>query len=224
MARVFCVDFGANFPHVNRAWEAAFADVPPPARTSIGVAALPLAALVEIDFPGRALGAPEPTGAPTMAEGEIPRGLPRSAPAAPRVRREPAAERATLAGRLGAAALGLRARPRAPRPLEARRAARPLAALDHVGRPPLPRRAQPRRPARSIRSSRTCSRYDFSLEVDVELAEACADEGRKAGLVTKLMKNPNFRVDYGTITCLHMIRPQWDIPVVGSRRTTRRTT
>ncbi len=58
-------------------------------------------------------------------------------------------------------------------------------------------------------------RYDFSLEVDVELAEACCDEGRKAGLVTKMMRNPNFRVDYGTITTLHMIRPQWDIPVVG---------
>jgi 2-aminophenol/2-amino-5-chlorophenol 1,6-dioxygenase beta subunit len=57
-------------------------------------------------------------------------------------------------------------------------------------------------------------RYDFSLEVDVELAEACCEEGRKAGLVTKMMRNPNFRVDYGTITSLHMIRPQWDIPVV----------
>jgi 2-aminophenol/2-amino-5-chlorophenol 1,6-dioxygenase beta subunit len=58
-------------------------------------------------------------------------------------------------------------------------------------------------------------RYDFSLNVDVELAEACAAEGRKAGLVTKMMRNPQFRVDYGTITTLHMIRPQWDIPVVG---------
>jgi hypothetical protein len=52
------------------------------------------------------------------------------------------------------------------------------------------------------------------LNVDVELAQACAEEGRKAGLVTKMMRNPNFRVDYGTITTLHMIRPQWDIPVV----------
>ena len=30
-----------------------------------------------------------------------------------------------------------------------------------------------------------------------------------------MMRNPRFRVDYGTITTLHMIRPQWDIPVVG---------
>jgi 2-aminophenol/2-amino-5-chlorophenol 1,6-dioxygenase beta subunit len=35
------------------------------------------------------------------------------------------------------------------------------------------------------------------------------------GLTAKMMTNPNFRVDYGTITTLHMMRPQWDIPVVG---------
>lgn len=58
-------------------------------------------------------------------------------------------------------------------------------------------------------------RYTFSLEVDVELAEACALEGTNLGLTTKMMRNPDFRVDYGTITTLHMIRPQWDIPVVG---------
>lgn len=58
-------------------------------------------------------------------------------------------------------------------------------------------------------------RYDFKLKVDVELAEACAAEASAGGLVTKMMRNPGFRVDYGTITTLHMIRPQWDIPVVG---------
>lgn len=58
-------------------------------------------------------------------------------------------------------------------------------------------------------------RYNFSLNVDVELAEACCEEGRKLGLVTKMMRNPNFRVDYGTITTLHMVRPEWDIPIVG---------
>jgi 2-aminophenol/2-amino-5-chlorophenol 1,6-dioxygenase beta subunit len=58
-------------------------------------------------------------------------------------------------------------------------------------------------------------RYRFELDVDVELAEACAAEGAKLGLTTKMMRNPRFRVDYGTITTLHMMRPQWDIPVVG---------
>ena len=58
-------------------------------------------------------------------------------------------------------------------------------------------------------------RSDFALDVDVALAEACCEEARAAGLVAKMMRNPNFRVDYGTITTLHMMRPQWDIPVVG---------
>jgi 2-aminophenol/2-amino-5-chlorophenol 1,6-dioxygenase beta subunit len=58
-------------------------------------------------------------------------------------------------------------------------------------------------------------RYSFSLDVDVDLAEACCEEAKKEGLVAKMMRNPKFRVDYGTITTLHMMRPQWDIPVVG---------
>jgi 2-aminophenol/2-amino-5-chlorophenol 1,6-dioxygenase beta subunit len=58
-------------------------------------------------------------------------------------------------------------------------------------------------------------RYDFGFDVDVELAEACSEEAAKLGLTTKMMRNPKFRADYGTITTLHMMRPQWDIPVVG---------
>jgi 2-aminophenol/2-amino-5-chlorophenol 1,6-dioxygenase beta subunit len=58
-------------------------------------------------------------------------------------------------------------------------------------------------------------RYSFELDVDVELAEACCAEAAGMGLTTKMMRNPKFRVDYGTITTLHMMRPQWDIPVVG---------
>lgn len=58
-------------------------------------------------------------------------------------------------------------------------------------------------------------RYNFDLEVDVELAEACCAEAQELGLTSQMMRNPNFRVDYGTITTLHMVRPQWDIPVVG---------
>src|ERR1700733_10902204 len=58
-------------------------------------------------------------------------------------------------------------------------------------------------------------RYNFELEVDVELAEACCAIAGEMGLTTRMMRNPGFRVDYGTITTLHMIRPQWDIPIVG---------
>ena len=58
-------------------------------------------------------------------------------------------------------------------------------------------------------------RYDFGMDVDVELAEACCAEANKLGIVSKMMRNPKFRVDYGTITTLHMVRPQWDIPVIG---------
>lgn len=58
-------------------------------------------------------------------------------------------------------------------------------------------------------------RYNFDLEVDVDLAEACCAEAQELGLTSQMMRNPNFRVDYGTITTLHMVRPQWDIPVVG---------
>ena len=49
IARIFCTDFNA-FSEVNRAWEACFAEVDPPARTSVGVSALPLGALVEMEF------------------------------------------------------------------------------------------------------------------------------------------------------------------------------
>lgn len=58
-------------------------------------------------------------------------------------------------------------------------------------------------------------RYSFDLNVDIELAEACCKEAQDLGLMSKMMRNPKFRVDYGTITTLHMMRPQWDIPVVG---------
>lgn len=57
-------------------------------------------------------------------------------------------------------------------------------------------------------------RYNFDLTVDVELAALCVEEAESIGLTSKLMTNPDFRVDYGTITTLSMIRPQWDIPVI----------
>jgi 2-aminophenol/2-amino-5-chlorophenol 1,6-dioxygenase subunit beta len=53
------------------------------------------------------------------------------------------------------------------------------------------------------------------MDVDVELADACFVEAQALGLKTKKMCNPNFRVDYGTIVSLHMLNPDWDIPVLG---------
>jgi 2-aminophenol/2-amino-5-chlorophenol 1,6-dioxygenase beta subunit len=57
-------------------------------------------------------------------------------------------------------------------------------------------------------------RYRFGMDVDVELATAIHDEAKGLGLTAKKMTNPNFRVDYGTIVSLHMMNPDWDIPVV----------
>ena len=50
-ARVYAADF-ANFADFNTVWEALFnsISVPPPARSSVGVSALPLNAIVEIEF------------------------------------------------------------------------------------------------------------------------------------------------------------------------------
>ena len=57
-------------------------------------------------------------------------------------------------------------------------------------------------------------RFRYDLSVDVELSELIAEEGQKAGLVMELMRNPDFRVDYGTITACHLARPAWDKPIV----------
>lgn len=49
-AKIYTTKMG-EFPEINRAWEEVFSgDVVPPARTSIGVAALPVNALVEMEF------------------------------------------------------------------------------------------------------------------------------------------------------------------------------
>jgi 2-aminophenol/2-amino-5-chlorophenol 1,6-dioxygenase subunit beta len=57
-------------------------------------------------------------------------------------------------------------------------------------------------------------RFQFDLEVDVELAQSIHDRAADAGLQTRMMRNPEFRVDYGTLTSCHLIRPQWDKPIV----------
>ena len=58
-------------------------------------------------------------------------------------------------------------------------------------------------------------RYSYSIDVDVELAEAIHEQIAERGLVTKMMRNPDFRVDYGTIASCHLMNPAWDIPIVG---------
>jgi len=57
-------------------------------------------------------------------------------------------------------------------------------------------------------------RFNYSLDVDVELAEAIAECASERGLVTSMMRNPDFRVDYGTITSCHLSHPKWDTPIV----------
>ncbi len=57
-------------------------------------------------------------------------------------------------------------------------------------------------------------RYRYGIDVDVPLAEAICEAAAGRGLVTSMMRNPDFRVDYGTIISCHMTRPAWDKPIV----------
>ena len=57
-------------------------------------------------------------------------------------------------------------------------------------------------------------RFRYDLKVDVELSEAICDEINSAGMVGKMMRNPDFRVDYGTLTSCHLSNPAWDKPIV----------
>ncbi len=57
-------------------------------------------------------------------------------------------------------------------------------------------------------------RYQYDMKVDVDLSLQIVEEGKKENLIMKVMKNPDFRIDYGSITSLHMMSPDWDIPVV----------
>jgi 2-aminophenol/2-amino-5-chlorophenol 1,6-dioxygenase beta subunit len=58
-------------------------------------------------------------------------------------------------------------------------------------------------------------RFHYDMQVDVELAQSICTKGAEMGLVTKMMENPDFRVDYGTIVSCHLTRPEWDTPIVG---------
>ncbi|MEC9354284.1 MAG: tRNA U-34 5-methylaminomethyl-2-thiouridine biosynthesis protein, partial [Candidatus Thermoplasmatota archaeon] len=57
-------------------------------------------------------------------------------------------------------------------------------------------------------------RYNYDLTVDVELSRAIHDHAAKTGLHVQMMENPDFRIDYGTITSCHLVRPDWDLPIV----------
>ena len=57
-------------------------------------------------------------------------------------------------------------------------------------------------------------RYQYDVAVDVDLSLAIAAEIEREGLVSGVMRNPDFRIDYGSITSLHLMNPDWDIPVV----------
>ena len=57
-------------------------------------------------------------------------------------------------------------------------------------------------------------RFNYDLKVDVELGEALHAEATQMGLTTKMMRNPDYRIDYGTIVSCHMVNPKWDKPIV----------
>ena len=57
-------------------------------------------------------------------------------------------------------------------------------------------------------------RYNYDLNIDVDLSKQICDKAKDAGLTVKMMNNPDFRIDYGTITTGHMFNPKWDKPMV----------
>ena len=63
-------------------------------------------------------------------------------------------------------------------------------------------------------------RYKYDIKVDKDLSREIHDAAEKEGLCVKMMENPDFRIDYGTITSCHLTRPEWDkaIVVISSNR------
>ena len=57
-------------------------------------------------------------------------------------------------------------------------------------------------------------RFNYDMQVDVELTKAIHDQAEADGMAVKMMENPDFRVDYGTIVSCHLTRPDWDKPIV----------
>lgn len=58
-------------------------------------------------------------------------------------------------------------------------------------------------------------RYTYDLKVDVPLAEAICKRAADSGLETEMMRNKDYRIDYGTIVSCHLTNPSWDTPIVG---------
>jgi 2-aminophenol/2-amino-5-chlorophenol 1,6-dioxygenase subunit beta len=56
-------------------------------------------------------------------------------------------------------------------------------------------------------------RFQYDLKVDTDLSQAIHDEGLKSGMTMKIMKNPDFRIDYGAITSSYLMNPALDIPI-----------
>ena len=57
-------------------------------------------------------------------------------------------------------------------------------------------------------------RYSYDLKVDVDLSRMIHDEAKAAGMVTSMMTNKDFRIDYGTIISSHLTNPSWNKPIV----------
>ena len=57
-------------------------------------------------------------------------------------------------------------------------------------------------------------RFHYDMKFDQELTQAIEREASSSGLVTQMVTNKHFRVDYGTIVSAHMVNPRWDKPVV----------
>ncbi len=57
-------------------------------------------------------------------------------------------------------------------------------------------------------------RYHYDVKFDVDLAAAICEKANQRKLVGKMMTNPDYRVDYGTITSCHMVNPKWNKPIV----------
>ena len=57
-------------------------------------------------------------------------------------------------------------------------------------------------------------RFNYDVKVDVDLSLLIHEEGKKAGMQMKVMKNPDFRIDYGAITSMYLSNPAFDVPMV----------